>query len=372
MIKMAGTWFYIFLKRMLCRKSFVAFLLLLPIMALGAQWVEKIIKPSSVSVGIVYDEADECSKTAAAALSDFDGAVTFLPFENEQALKNGIRSQSIQWGYVFSDNLEEKLRQGQSARLITCFQTPASAMAKMTDEIIFASIMESYGKTILIDYVEESSLFTNRQKKAGEKDLPGAYESYRNGTETFSFVYKTLDGTLDSQSPIYSPIQGLCSLLIYIGGIFGATISLENDRMGLYKRLSHKGKAAGRFLAVLAPVCLLSISAAATLLFVGGIQYMFRDLAMLLVYCMGVSCFCFLCAMLFQNENMLCGTIPVITLGSLLCCPVFIDLSVFYPIVKTISWLFLPSYYIRNMPVMLAGIGLVCMIAGISLSKKKA
>lgn len=338
------TWYLLFVKRVLKQKAFFVLVLLLPFIAGIVQIAANTID-SRIKIGICLENPSDFTEEIKKNLLAYDGLISFESYEDAYALKGDVIAQKIKWGYVFSEPFESDLKQGKTKRLVKCYNTPSSFLSKITDEVVFAVVMKEYANYYMVNYLSKISMLSQKQ----QQDLTQSYTQYQQGEETFSFSYHSVEGSAEKEeeSIFTMPIRGVCAVLLLIAGIYGGIMSLEYEKNGIFKRLSPKNKINGILISILSPVSVLAVSVFCTLLLSGTFYNFLFELFLLSVYVFSVVGFSFLLTVLLKNEGILSGILPLLSMGAVIFCPVFIDLSAFYTIFDIAGHLFLPFYYLK-------------------------
>ena len=71
-----------------------------------------------------------------------------------------------------------------------------------------------------------------------------------------------------------------------------------------------------------------------------------QQAARLLLYQCIATAYCVILRVLLRRQETIAAAIPVLTLGSLLCAPVFIRLGSYLPVFAVLEKLFPASYYL--------------------------
>lgn len=369
---MFPTWFLLFLKKLVYKKIFVALLLFLPITAFAGR-IFYSNSSTIIKVGIVWNEQDKLADMAGKNLLNYQENIQFLKYENKEQLKDAVYTKEIQWGYVFTENFDEKIFTGNAKNSIECFKTPSSFFSKITDEIIFSAVMKEYAKEALIEYTEKSNLFSFDITKKEKNILSEKYNTYLNGKETFSFSYHSLNTGANEKTEnfIASPIRGICAVLLLFAGLYGGILSIEYEKKGIYKRLSPLDKQKAVVICIFSAVSMVFLSSVLSFFIAGSFRGIFYEIRLLLFYVFSIIGFSFFLTSVFKKESILSGMIPVLMIACILFCPVFFDISLFAPNFRFIGYLLLPFYYLKGNALALLFFGVFFYFFGYCLWRKK-
>ena len=173
--------------------------------------------------------------------------------------------------------------------------------------------------------------------------LKEEYDSFMISDRVFNFNYSTINGTyiasgnLNVISYITTPIRGLVALFIFLGALTGGFTYLKDKKNGL--------KTSIQIYDIIIPVIFTSISGIVSLYIVEINKSLLIETLSVLLYDALIILFVLALLKLVKNSTIFCSTIPIFSIGSLVCCPIFINLATFFPIIKVIQLLFMPTYY---------------------------
>jgi len=81
------------------------------------------------------------------------------------------------------------------------------------------------------------------------------------------------------------------------------------------------------------------------------------------LYVLLVCGFSYLLKLIVKSGTDICVMLPVITIGSLIFCPVFIDASKFIPFISCINKLFPPFYYLNGISRGMSGFVVMAIVS---------
>ncbi|MEF9939010.1 MAG: ABC transporter permease [Clostridium sp.] len=340
-----GTWFYFSCKRQFKRPAFLIVLLLLPI-GMGLFHRAETGGSNQISIAL-FTEQDEWNESVAAELIREEHSFAFFTCDTREELSRAVASGKAECGYVFSHGLRDKLEDNTYKRSITVVTSPSTVAEKLASETVFAGLFRVYGRELLKEYGEEGDAFKTIQGDVWT-ELEPLYDKYLNNQSTFSFEYATVDGGIIEKDTVKAifPIRGIAAIFILIIGLTAAvTVGEDRDR-GLFMTVSRRQKMACMMAQLTAPVAFACASAFFCLLFTGTSAAIGKEIIALFLYGILTIVFSYLLLRIVKNPLVLAGMIPFFTIGSLVICPVFADLSVFIPALRTIRYFFLPYYYL--------------------------
>ena len=343
-------WFMLLCKRQLHHKILLVLLVCLPVCTFLFSRVPAMTDHALPRVGLILTDEDALASEAVASLLQDNTVVEFYIPESAQALNDAILTGDTECGYIFENQLTSRLTNGNASGCITLLHTPNSLVTSLTNEMVFSSVFRLLGKSIAQDYLASEPLL--RTVLADAKLVCSErYEFYLNGPATFHVEFKMLSGTSDITADIQEqstsfPLRGILAILIFIAGLFGVIQWRTDCEHGVFAAMSQTFRLVSRPMYAAIPVLLFAVSAYITL-FAGNIARSWhRELISLMIYIVAVVLFATLLSYVIPSSRLLTATLPVFILGSLICCPVFIDLSGILPVIQVLEKCFLPYYYL--------------------------
>ena len=200
-----------------------------------------------------------------------------------------------------------------------------------------------------------------------------AYETHLADGSTFGFRYFYNDqasqdnsdmdvGTDNAVNAPVFPVKGVLAVLIFVAGMCGMLEYEKDRREKRFLRLASDALTyvvdvwiSTLFVAAAALLCLWlseGIRACGGSLSPGGIVTVWsagmwaKQIGSLLLYQGMVVGYCVLLRLLLHRQETIAAAIPILTLGSLVCAPVFIRLGTYLPVFTVLEKLFPVSYYL--------------------------
>ena len=337
------TWFYYLSKRQLKNIFFILVLLLIPVSALMLKAFSSSLT-GSLSIGVVDLDQTALSKDLVSALNttDKNSVVAYKIYNNIEAMDKDILSGKIQCGYSILSGFEAKVSENSLKGIIDVHSKPDSSIVLLSNELLFTYIFKEAGYYTLTKDMEDSNIFYNISDEYYEQ-LKAGYTQYLEAGHTFHFNYSQTDGTYISSNNINildyikTPVRGVVAVFIFISGLAGGFTFLKDSKNKITKKLC--------IFDIGIPVFFSAISGLISIFIIGINKGIFKEAVLTACYCAIVILFVFVLTKLIKNNISYCSTIPVFSLGSIICCPIFINLKTFLPIINILQYLFMPTYY---------------------------
>lgn len=343
----AGLWFYLSLKRQTKR---LVFLLLLVALPSGLWFFRKAEKTETDSIAIaLYAGESEWNHQVADELLSGEHSFEFYMSHSEEELREDVAARRAECGYIFSEDLLEKMETGRYRRGITVVTAPSTAVDKLSSEVVFSGLFSVWGRSLLETYSREGEPFQG--EKEVWKRLEPLYDTYLENGSTFSVQYETEGGT-DLGKPSMKqtfPARGMTAVFIFVIGLTAAVTACEDEKRGLFSSLSGIRREAAVLACLAAPVFLACVSGFAALMISGEAECgeWISEVFHLLVYGGMCTLFSWILCRTVKNSLAVACLIPFFAVASLVFCPVLIALSSFISWVPAVSKFFLPYYYLK-------------------------
>lgn len=358
-IRRVGIWFLLSCKRYLRKWSFLIILLLFPAGTLLIRGSEK-ESAAEIRIAVCTEQEKIYEKGTTGGLEQKlaeslvnrpagDGLFRFYWCENEQQVKEEVASRRAECGYVISAELQKQLDRKKFKRSIRVYSAPSTIAAQLSSEVVFAAMIQLYDRELLVQYIAE------KLEAAGishtPEDIGQLYDKWKENGRTFQFTYEMVDGKGEASrnQPKASvfPVRGIVAVYLFVAGLYSAVIYLADERKHLFLAVPYGIRTGCRLAAIAAPVFLAGISGLAALR-TGNVDWRGGyEPAVLAGYGMMVTLFSWAICLICRREALIGSLIPFFLAGSLIFCPVFLDIGKYIPEFKAMERLFLPSYYLR-------------------------
>lgn len=338
-----------------------------------------------------------------AARGEEAGMFRFELCDSEDQVKEAVASRRAECGYVIAADLEEKLDAKKYKRCIRVYSAPSTVTAQLSTEVVFSMLMARYDKELFQDYVADGEAFRPLADQAGRERLrqeSGAlYDAWMEQGGTFRFVYETAEngdrpdtartgsgqaqevgqgGNVSAPEPVPGirsahtapslfPVRGIVAVYVFVAGLYSAAVSLADERKGLFLALPASRRIPCQLAAMAAPASMAALSGLAALASGGSLGtghpgqgaaaawpgplgqpgQLLGEIAVMALYAAAVVLFSWALRMVCRREVVVCCLIPFFLTGSLLFCPVIVDIGRYIPAMNHVGRLFLPWYYLR-------------------------
>lgn len=349
-MKLLMTWSILIGKR-LCKKPLFLFsLLLIPLLAWSLQLCMH-SKEGALKVAVYTDStaADSLENRLIDRLSTLSSsAVTFYRCSSEAELRQDVDNNNAGCGYIFPKQLDELLAEHITSYkpVITIYRHKDEVTSRLVDEVVYSQLYSDYSYKLVRQHIRKQT------GSVDEEALSRLYESYRTG---YTFIrYEYADGTkntvLSNKTGNYMlfPLRGMTAVFILLTGLLGTLfwqIDKERQVFVWLKTNTHRIK----LLYLWIPTLLGGTLGIITIAISGLGSSPIREITAMLCYTIAVVGFCDFVSSLTSRSTTIPAIIPIATVGSILLCPVFTDLTKLLPIIRPLRHLTPVSYYLSRL-----------------------
>lgn len=344
------TWLLLLTKRQLKNPVFIIILILIPAASAAAASIPAFSEGSDIVAGVYSDGSDATSEELAENLVKYEGSFDFVRYDDLDSLYRDVENTKLNCGYVFPDDLSERAEGKQKSESILVLHHPSNTIQASINEVVYAELLRIQGRYIITEHVKSLGLFAESDTGyIGE--LLRLYERYLHGNATFKLAYHTYGaGGLTekdiTRTAVSFPVRGILCVMVFLAGLFGGVTWMRDREKGIFATLTGSYNSLCRILYVLIPTFLfaaVSLIALAILgLYVSAVVF-----AAMLVLIVLTCIFSIAMTVITRRSRSFASCIPIILLGCLLFCNIFINASSYVPAAKFVEKLFVPYYYLN-------------------------
>jgi len=345
-------WLFMLFKRTIKKPVFLIISLITPIIAIGLTVMSE-NADVHVNIGIYSEDSSDFTSEIIDTLCNRDKIYTFIPTDSREELIRLTENGTVTCGYIFPENFEEKLHSAfssnSSSNIIELIIPVNSSVPAISNEIFYSAVIRTYAYALLVDDIEAINTFKKLDKNLLNEKLSSYYNHYLNGDETFSFEYNVDTDGIPKKFNIYdyikSPLRGIAAIIVFLTALCGGFVWDKDNKKGVFGLLGTKVRLILGYFDILIPTLISGIIASTTLFCVGISINPGKEITAMLLYILATSLFAFLLKTILADINVYTGTIPLFVMGSLVFCPVFINISTFIPMFRIIKPFFIPNLY---------------------------
>lgn len=344
------TWIKLISKHILKKPLIPILLLCIPLISFLISLIPSFNEGTSLNIGVYFEGGDDLSVAMKEQLLNREDAFEFTLYEDTELLKEDVLMGRLECGYIFDKDFSSSVDKGKYKNSIKLFVSSSTLLDSSVNEVVFASLLQLCGYEIITDYVTEAGIEISNDEDA-LSFLISEYERYCEGGETFYLDIETVSGINLNEGGndtlgVSFPLRGMLAILIFLAGMLGAVTWLNDNENGLFSAYSTAFKTACRILYILIPAGLFILCGELTLLLTGNGRAPLAELFISLRYLIIIVLFCNICMALLRKSSIVTALIPVLIIGSLIFCPIFINLESLIPVFRIIAKFFVPGYFL--------------------------
>ena len=343
-MKQMMIWSRLTLKRLFRKKGLLLLLLVLPLTGVFINYWEA-NHTQGVEIGLIAGK-DAIGQETMTDLLDAQGLFTFKAYDSEASLTEAVQTRVLEAGFIFSDDLSKKIKNGETRDLVRLIRSPATVTHGMAAEVVFAKLLHRASPQLIDEIVRDSGLFGGNEDSVVQR-IQELYEIYDDQGGTYQFSYEYLDGEEPQATgiPLF-PIKGLTAVFIMLTAWIQVLDHYSDEAQGIYGAFAKRRKKIAMVLAIYLPVFIMTLAGFAFYLTRYPFPEAARELGYLIVYGLSLSLFLLGIKPFFKNPVAFAALMPAVLLGSLVASPVILDMSSFINNLTVLEKFFFPSYYL--------------------------
>lgn len=378
--KQYGIWFRLLVKRLLKQPAFVGLLALIPLLGYGVGVLEQ--EPAAGAVVAVCVEEGEWSEEILSGLKALSAenpesvsVLRYVFYESDAQTRQAVVSSEADCGFVIGKDIARRIKEGEWQDSIKVYETSASSITGMAQERVAGVLFRLYSENGYWEYLEDLADREGLAREYQTEELLSfarqAYETHLVDGSTFSFLYRDdLDGQYNNDTSVGNdtavfPVKGVFAVLIFISGMCGMLEYEKDQREKRFLRLAPNWLT--YIVNIWVPTILTSLAVLCCLWLTDALRYSAadgtagmaeaalrvwspgvwrREAAHLILYQGMIICYCGILRVFLRRQETIAAAIPILTLGSLVCAPVFIRLASYAPLFAALEKLFPAAYYL--------------------------
>ncbi len=340
-------WLWLFNKRLYKKPAFLLLLLSVPLLLL---LLNIISHQESGFVQIVLCPQDQENSLAAEVCDELKSSselILFTECASPEESMEMVQTGQADAAWIFSEGFEQKIREFakiKSRRLptVTVVEREQTIPLRLSHEKLASVLYERCAQPLYLDFVRTNLA---QLDDVTDQELIEDYQLFDTNDRLFIFETAETSSGGQEKTPGYllTPVRGLLSVLILIGGLVAALFYMQEEKRGTYSWVPDAKKPLVLFLSEM--IAMLNLCACVLVaLYISGLGLsLIREGAALLLFAVSCSVFCMLLQQLTGKIQTLCALIPLLTVILISVCPVFFD----FKRIRMLQLLFPPAYYLR-------------------------
>ena len=382
-MKRTLTFLLLFMKRLCKKPSFLVILLLMPVLVLGFRLILS-EDDETMYVALFNESGNKKIDTVIDELVAGESTMCFYEAESTEDLRAAVLTEHAECGFVFEEGLWEAMVKEEAEGLITVYQNTKTTNSDLIKERIFSQMYRYLSYDVMLNHMENSEFEDGLTTEAREAYLFEKYEQYitDGGVFTISYmegdntVVKDIEDAVADNSYLLKPVRGVLAVFMFMAAMAGAVFWAIDEKAGVYKTLGYTERPFVNMVVIFLPA-FMSCMVALISVFIGGVaEGIFLEIVRILAYCIMLTGFANLIRACTSNATLICSLLPMLTVVSVICCHIIVNVVHYVPGVKYVRILLPPNYYLETSKgfagcFITAGIGLVLICAGVLIDRKK-
>ena len=342
-IKRMLLWFRMLTKRLYKKPTFLAILVLIPLLVFGYGMVAE--EDSGVATVALYGNEEPLTQKILTELTQDSQLLQYTRCETPQEAEKLVRGGKADMAWIFPEDLEGSIKAftddpGTDTAFLRVVLREENVVLMLARERLSGIVYPYIARNFYINFLREEYPELNH---LSDEQLLVYYDGTQMSEELFQYEGK--DPTQVQQVHyLLAPVRGLLAIVIILGGMATAMYSIRDRENGTFQWLpSHRQilpELGGQVIGALN----LGIAAWLAMVISGLASGFFRELIVLLEYSLCVSFYCMLLRRVLGNIRRIGTAIPLLIVAMLLVCPVFFDFGK----MRLLQFVFPPTYYVNG------------------------
>jgi len=366
-IKSVARWGLLLWKRLYKKASFVLMLLLIPLLVLGYGTASQ--EDSGIMTVALASVATPVEPLTQSVWDELrqSNVVRYIVCQSPEQARQMVENYRADVAWIFAEDIEEKIYTFAADRsrrnaFVTIVEPRNRTLLKLGREIL-SGVMFSYcSEAVYLQYIR-----TNVPELAELSDQQ-LLEYYHNvELEEGLFVFSDIQGnaireTDEQHHYLLTPVRGIMAVIMVLAALATAMYYMRDVKQGTFSLVPQRYLWLVEFGCQMITAVNVAAVALLSLLLAGQTVAAGREVAVMLLYSLCVSCFSMLVRRLFGGIRGLSMVTPLLILAMLAVCPVFLNVAE----LRGLQMLFPPTYYINGIRsweylVAMALYGIVCL-----------
>lgn len=301
---------------------------------------------ASNSKVLIYSKNEQVQNKLLKELKQKDSIFQFELASDEESLKQDVLSGRAECGFVFSEDIEEKIIELKPKNTITYYASSFSLKGEVAKETIYTALLKVESENLL------RSKATDVYEDVDEEMLAELVERQREYLESDELFYLEWESveTVSEHSVRENktfPIHGTIALFVFLTIYFMVGEELQIKRASFSLYLCKMEKMIFSFIRCLAAITPQLIVGIGLIILLGVAQNLFIEI-------MGIICligyswiWCQVLRVLLRKMARFMAWIIPILLMNIAICPLYLDVATFIPAISYVRYLIPLGIYLN-------------------------
>ncbi len=334
MAKKLMIWYLLLSKRLFRKPSFLAVLMLAPLLTAGTALLAK-EDAHILRIGVYAETSeDELGAHIVDELTALDGVIRYQEYNSENELRKAVAASQMDAGYLIPADLTELLREYASGdrssfpydgHLIGVVAPVDNIQLQLAREQFYSVLYPSLSQKISEQFALEHSVAADQEEDDVRKEIDRLYEQMHVDESIFQFAYIDSDTPIDMSRVNYltSPLRGVLSLFVLLTGMASGLYLLRGRKDGMLGWVRYGYRSACEWICILTGTAAGGAAAYAALFFSGTFTVWGEELLLMTMLVLAVTGFCGILTHAVRSLTVFAACIPPVILTSAVLTPVF-------------------------------------------------
>ena len=300
-----------------------------------------------IPVAILNLDDNEDTAQAVEDMCEMGSIFDFYEVDSETEMYADLASGKANTGFILPEDLMEKSGSIRSVPRITVITTPSSTLQFMSSEEVFMKLFPYFALHVMTDTIENEDLTLPSDY---EDSLRSIFEMYMEGNEIYrldsleNIGYNEITNTEKIAIPVYK----FAGFFLWMAALLGALSYLNDCDNKLYTRMKKGERLIMGLILPMAHTLPVIIISFVSFLIAGSEFSVIRILVYSLVCILisfVVASFVAVLPLYGKKSGIFAAILPTYLILSFLFGGVLMNLSVYSPVLRTVSMLFPPYFF---------------------------
>lgn len=337
--------YFLLNKRLFKKYSFLLILCMVPFLVGGMNLLSQ-EESGIVRIALcLKNSEDELAAGIVENLMEKDSVLSYVLCEDEEEARRQVTDYDADVAWIFSENFKSDLQKAAADKrcepVVTVVEREDNVPLRFSRQILVNKIYSDFSYMVYADFIRDDMGLA----EVSDAELQAAYEKMFVEGSLFQMEY--LDGQreeTDDHNYLLTPIRGILALWFVLCGFAASMYFIQDERSGVFSRVALKNRlwaAFGMHAVILSDAAIALMIA---LKLAGVFTSWQREIVGIFLFAGCTLVFCNLIRLLCRTPERLGVCIPILLMGMLAMCPVFINSRSF----GALPYLLPPYYYLKS------------------------
>ena len=310
---------------------------------------ESVIPLSEPAEVLIYNGAGEYGERIFELLDvthEHGGAYIYKEVSSEDELRALVKKGQAACGFIFPENMEEKIAEGDTRHMIVMVTSTFSAKGPAVRESVFAALY----RVMNADIIEEAEPLLFDDPLLVRDYIRERYEYLVSSDEVFGLEYEVIETAPDAETDFLKdssdPIRGTAAVLIFILSLYGAS-SYFGKAGRFFRALGRKEKAVSLFLYELSSIMAPALCGLVMIRILRpGEITLLREIVLYSLFVIFSCIWSGIFVSFFKRSEKYLPAVSVLMFVCFAICPVFFDIEGYFPVIRYVTSLLPPAFYL--------------------------